>query len=491
MINFHNNKKDFITVRSSAIMQRLYLPRSSLHTFTPLQLSNHAFHPFKRQQNLVGWGMQQKRYQSQHLLGLPFRVKRHQADENAIKYHQFLEASHQSTENSALMIGQENVVVEGFVPFHSVDIKGLRSHYVADYGIDRTEHYWQTVYRDDKFHQELKVHTVTDWFRCKGTLDSINYPLGTLPTQIYAGFSYPRKLIEQVLPTPNIISIQAITKDMLDFEGRKKVIHPHEMNVSFALEKLSSRVYDLEKSRARELIRDLYHADHVRIYSLDVDLLAADIKLFSYHLPAYIYKTEIFDLASYKIINAYNGEVCGNKIYSLLKSSLFGAGIGAGIAWGVAAFTNPYLLIPQLLFRISIGSVLLGVLSAAAVKKVNTNNGFSFKTENSKDSQANARYKASDHDLKQRKLAAEMNGKASFVIKNNIQIPMDKCKLLGLDPETELTVETVSKAYKMKIREWHPDLFREKNSKAMADKMAQQINAAKDELINLLRNNQP
>ena len=143
---------------------------------------------------------------------------------------------------------------------------------------------------------------------------------------------------------------------MLEFDGTKKTIYPHEMNMSFALEKLSSRIYDMEHSRAHKNIIKRYRADHSRVHTLDVHLSQAQINLCSYHVPAYVYESKILDLANYKIVNGYSGEVHGNKIYSIMKSSVFGASVGAFATYGFTALTRPYLLIPQIVFRVAVGS---------------------------------------------------------------------------------------------------------------------------------------
>ncbi len=118
----------------------------------------------------------------------------------------------------------------------------------------------------------------------------IDYPLGTKQTQIYAGFIYPRGLIERTLPLDNLSELQPVVSD--------SVYHPHEMN---------SRLYDLEIARITKYIYKLYSADHVEITSLNMNLETAKINLISYFIPAYIYQTNLYGLVKYKIINGYAG----------------------------------------------------------------------------------------------------------------------------------------------------------------------------------------
>jgi hypothetical protein len=51
---------------------------------------------------------------------------------------------------------------------------------------------------------ETKSRTVTDWYSISGSICPIDYPLGTKKTQIYAGFEYPRRYIENALESTDL-----------------------------------------------------------------------------------------------------------------------------------------------------------------------------------------------------------------------------------------------------------------------------------------------
>jgi hypothetical protein len=422
------------------------------------------------------------------LKGLPFKVTRESANELFSGYRRFLEESYSGRKSDALAIFKCDPVKECFMPFHSADIQEVSSSYTGEYGIDRTEYYTDIEYDSTTQTTKLvtKTRTVTDWYNCKGTLSEIDYPLGTLSTQIYAGFVYPRNLVEQVLPTKDITGMNILTEEMLKFGGTKKTVYPHEMNMAYAMEKLSSRIYDLEKTRAHNKIRRKHGADHTRVNSLNVYLNHAKIKLISYYLPSYIYQSDISNLANYRFINGYSGEIYGNKIYSVIKSSLFGAGVGGLLTFGFAAITRPYLLIPELALRIAIGSSISGLLSGTAAKWRNESNQHDFISSMENEKNKNTEYIESDDDRERRKFAADMNKNNEYIKKDRILLPIDKCKLLGIDPTQDVTLQIVKEKYHQKIKQWHPDIY--VGSNLLANSMTKQINEAYIELTKILSN---
>lgn len=422
--------------------------------------------------------------------GLPFKITRVKANEIFSNNRRFLEESSDG-HSTALSIYKSDPVKECYIPFHSADVKGVTSAYVGEYGIDRTEYYWTTVYDGKESRQVLESRTVTDWYRCSGDLQLKDYPFGTLSTQIYAGFVYPRRIIEPILQTHDVINIAPINSEMLKFEGKQKIVYPHEMKMAFALEKLNSRIYNKERSRAHAAIIRRHRADHSRVTSLDVNLADAEINLISYHIPSYVYESKVTGLLNYKIINAYSGGMHGNKIYSIVKSALFGASIGGALTAGITMVTNPILIVPQILLRIVIGSSVSGAISGSFANMYNQHQNYKFISTCENETKENTQHIESDDDKERRKLAADLNIGTDYVVKNKLRLPIDKCKLLGLNPEDEITLENVKSAYHQKIKKWHPDFFREKNSQKIAEAMSRQLNDARDELIEILQTSQP
>jgi hypothetical protein len=438
-----------------------------------------------------------RRYKSD-LTGLPFKVTRSEANEKMVKHRGFLEASNDGSASTALSISKGDPVKECFVPFHSASIN-VHSSFAGQYGMDRTEYYWTSeTYPDGSGTIQTRMvqqsRIVTDWYRCSGTLSSAYYPLGTLSTQIYAGFEFPRTVIETALQTHLVAQCKPLTQEMLQFGGTKKTVYPHEMNMAYALEKLFSRVHDLEHHRAEQYIPRHFNADHARIDSLDVHFDQAEIELFSYHVPAYIYSTTVNDLLRYKVVNGHSGDIHGNKIYSVLKSSLFGAGVGSILTYAFTAVTRPFLLVPQVLFRVVLGASTSGLLSGSMAKLFNTRQESNFTSTTKSELDSNAHFEMSDEDIQRRKLAAEMNAGSDYrVNKRNLSLPVDKCKILGLNPENDISLEMVKEAYHMQIKKWHPDFFgsRDANSKKIAEAISKQLNDAHKGLSDILRTNQP
>lgn len=66
-----------------------------------------------------------------------------------------------------------------------------------------------------------------------------------------------------------------------------------------------------------------------------------------------------------------------------------------------------------------------------------------------------------------------------------IGLPIDKCKMLGLNPDESITMEMVKTAYHAKLKKWHPDFFSEQASKKQAEEMTKQLNEAYKELTTI------
>jgi len=264
--------------------------------------------------------------------GLPFRLSLDNASKILLDSRNILE---KRSKVNDLIIYEGNSIKEKFIPFYGANIRNLCSDYRASYGIDRTEveTYWeydQTLKTDVC---KTRLITVTDWYKTYGTIRKYNYPIGTTRTQIYAGFTYSRKDIENIMPKSEVSHMITLNANMLRSEnGEKRIIDPHVMNSGHALEKIINRLHDMEQSRAKEYIRKHYSADHVIIDHLDMQLNHANIDLVNFHLPAFIYQFSSDELTLYKIIDGWNGGISGDKIYSPLKTFMATSLIGMIIA---------------------------------------------------------------------------------------------------------------------------------------------------------------
>lgn len=426
-----------------------------------------------------------RNYATSH--GLPFKLSRRDAEKVLLANKSFLENAGPA-ESTSLALSKGDPIKACFLPFHSAGVRNLTSIVSGRHGHDRVVHEWVPVFDGKNTTMQYRTRVETDWYNCSFTMPLTDYPFGTKHTQIYAGFDYPRKLVEGSLRCAEVVSIEPLSEQLLSIDGKKITVFPHEMNMSNALEKLTASLYGLEQNRAHNYILNAFNADHADVSAVDVLLSEAEISLLSYHMPAYVFQSSVLDLTAYKFINAYSGNIDGNTIYSIARSAILGAGIGGVMSFAFAAMTRPYLLVPQLLLRFAMGSTIGAAFSALSAKLHNEHQNAEFISGMQREARENADYPQSDEDLERRRFAAEANGEIEYVRhRGHVRLPEDKCRLLGLDPESGITLETVKKAYHRQIKRWHPDLFRENNSKkAQAEAMTKQLNDANRELTDIL-----
>ena len=419
---------------------------------------------------------------------IPFRITRKEANQIFASKRSLLEVA---GEEDALVHYKTDPVKECFIPFHSADISNIKSSYVARYGKDRYETYWALEYNPTlkTTTPVLRTRVVIDWYNTDGTTPNISYPFGTPWSQIYAGFVYPRYLIESVLPTKNVDDLVPITSEMINFDGTKKIVYPHEMNIAFALEKINSELMNVEKKRVKSYIRRIHKADHVEIGTLDVHLDLANIDLHSYYIPAYIYQSDLESLSKYQIINANTGDINGNTIYSVFKAAVLGMGIGGVTALMFTAASRPYLLPFEIAARIFIGSSLTGLLSGIMANVSNTSTNREHKQQMQNDTNNNSEYIETDDDKERRYYSSMMNDHLEDTFKVNTprgsyNLPLDKLKLLQLENAEHIDLEVLKKAYHTQMRKWHPDLHSDK--RIVAENMTKQINVAYKDLVDTI-----
>lgn len=330
------------------------------------------------------------------------------------------------------------------------------------------EYKWVKIHNAPNKYQ-LVPQEIIDWYPVEGQTDFISYPFGSIWSQIYAGFGYPRDLIEKILPITNLSKLQEFKK------SKNQIIYTHDMNIAMALEKINSRLQDIEQSRAIKFIKQKYYADHVKLSGLDINLHLADLKLYSYFIPAYISEIDIENKIKYKIINGYTGDIFSNKIYSIYKSALFGDGLGGISFLLITLLTKPYIIIGQLLFIIILNSLISGLLSGYIAKFKNIYSDKKYKSQMAFDKKLNFDYLETEDDIQRKK----------YNISNGQNLLIDKLRLLKLDPETNITLDKLKIAYHAQLKIWHPDLHK---NKLVAENMTKQINLAYSELVSLLKN---
>ena len=400
--------------------------------------------------------------------GLPFKI-------DATKANELLKNKRGAMESKT----SDDKLITCFVPFYSADIRSLSSTYTAKYGVERTEYHTTLQYN-----AALKIpmptvqsKTIIDWHTITDNMMAIDYPLGKKFLQTYAGFIYPRELIEKVLPTKNLVSLQNLTSDMV----KDKIIYPHEMKYDYAVEKIINRIVEAEKSRIKYYIKIKYDTDNVVVESVNVHFNKAGVKMYQYYIPAYISETNINETYKYKIMNAYTGDSYSNNVYSVYKTSMLGAGLTGLSMVGIGLFM-PHLLPIKIAMASGAGGVLTGTFAKAS--NVWKSNGYTMQMES--EAKTNMNYKADYNDEARRRFAKQCNDQFDYVRVANLRLPIDKLKILQLDAGSEINLTTLKVAYLKQIRQWHPDTH---TNKDLAESMTKRINEANAEIRRILNKN--
>lgn len=443
-------------------------------------------------------------------VGLPFTISRQDAERILVNNRGILEESVNNKSTDLTLYDSKRAIRECFIPFHSADIKNIQTTFSGQYGIDHTEWVWIYTYNPStKSMQSSYVpQTVTNWYSVTGTLDPTDYPFGVTDTQIYAGFKYPRKHIESTLTKSKVIQIDKLTEEMLcnGASKQRRIVYPHDMTISFALEKIFNNVHYLENTRVDKYIRRKYNADHVKISDISVHHDKADIKLKSYHLPAYIY---CFDqINSYtgsnviicKIVDGYTGKYDGDKALSTTKLFLLGSLIGVGavpLFFGIVPTTA--LTLGSLIGRMIFGGLLTGIPVSFLGKLRQSYKYEKDKVNANHDDEHNHSFQETDDDIKRCREAEQFNiGNADYNDTNQdryryVDVDIDattkeKLILLNLDSNKLPTEPDLKVQYHIMIKKWHPDTY--KGDKIVADKMSSQINNAYNALLLIIRRQQ-
>ncbi|AYV82704.1 MAG: DnaJ-like subfamily C member 3 [Hyperionvirus sp.] len=404
---------------------------------------------------------------------LPFKISREQANKKLLTDRKFLDETGKA-DFKMFMFGKSSAaelvntkgdpVRERYIPFHSIDVSNLKSRYIGHRGYDRTEYYTVWVY-NAALKMSMPVtqsRTVTDWSPAAGELNPNDYPLGTIETQIYAGFKYPRLFLNKALRTHHIFKdLVPLTKEMI--EKNKPTVEPHEMKYAMALDKINAALHDYEIRRAKDDICRKHGADRASITQLDMQLGEAQITPHSYYVPAYIYcgEAQVDDLTSYKFINGFTGNIEGESTKSFWKSLAFGSGVGA-----MATSVGTYLLFPalgmsQLLLRTFAGAAVSGLSFSSVMRARSIILNSKYSKEQNDDIKTNDAYYETDDDKKRRNFAEHFS-----VVDSKYK---DTCLLFGLDFTKEFTLIDLKKRYHEQLIIWHPDQY--KGDKKIAEDM--------------------
>lgn len=451
------------------------------------------------------------------IVGLPFKIAAAEAEASAAKKRSIFAVNESATHSVTESVNHSSQLHACFMPFYTANIKNITATYVADVGKYRTETYMENETIDGKSEVVVRTRTVTDWTIKSGTLPLTSYPIGTTFTQIYADFNYDREIVESACQTVDVNKTVPITQEMINLADEKRTVYPHEMNQLFVEEKLATKIKQLEQARAETYILNAFHGDVVNITSLTISKRHATIDLFSYHVAAYVFTQHMGKYTSVTVVNGFNGQFKGQHILSASKTSAFGGIMGgiAGFALGLAA---PVSLPAQILVRVALGSSLSAFFSALYARWHNATLGRGLQISQ-QEAEDNKRYPQSKSDIDTRSAAKKANEGPTYVYDKQLKkpvleaevveanhastvaareepvimptssLPEAPCKVLGLDPNNNLTYQDVEKAYNTQLARQHAGLFSSESAKRRADENLRNMSAARDELGKILRAN--
>ena len=420
------------------------------------------------------------------LTSLPFKINREQVNNIITNDKNYFEKDNEhervTDTKDKLELFKGDPVTRRYIPFHTASVDNMYSSFEGEYGIDRVETYTKYVMKHKVMQPEPHVRIVTDWYRCYGTTIATDYPLGASNTQIYADFKYPREHIEQSLRTEDIKNLRKIARD------KSAILDVHSMNMSYGIEKIIAAIHQMETDKAEESIRNDYRADHVRISTLDMHVERARIVPKSYHIPAYIYKNKLGSGHSeIKVISGYDGTIKGDKFYSPQK---------VGIAWGsiglvLGILTMPLRASPQVTLamigaRAAIATGIFGGLAAMWAKYYTEYKYRKHREQLKKEREYNRFTKETDDD-KRRKSFGETDRKINTKEKKNTVLYgyTTECRILGIDPKSEITLALLKEQYRKSLMKWHPDHHKE--NRKLANDMTTRINEAYQELKKVVK----
>lgn len=449
-------------------------------------------------------------------IGLPFKISRKQANDTILQNKRWFEESETVNKTSLIVYDDRVNIKECYIPFHGVDIKNLSSSFSGSIGRDRSEFYTYYVYNHKtKCNQPvIGVRTVTDWYDIPVShLGPIDYPFGLQCTQVYAGFEYPKDEIKEALMTSSPSSVVDITtlkdSDLVDEKGNKRIVKPHEMTISYAIETIFLALHKNETERAMKYALKLHSADHVQIENLVIHLEKAKIVLKSYHYPAFIHSYHQNNIPLVKIVNGYNGSFGGEYALSTTKLFFFGGLIGFGAAIPFAS--APAISTALFAGRLAAGSMIGGILSAIYARYRHVIRRNSSDKRHQERKSHNATFQPTDDDIKRQTTAEEFNedmhhnssrnhnndsGSQEHIHNDSEKYQKERSRrttidqrtrecliLLGLPPNILPTKKELSHAYHLMIKKWHPDTYN--GDKIFATNMTVKISEARVHLDKL------
>ena len=274
---------------------------------------------------------------------LPFKITIHSAKEILTKSQTFFDSDYDSI-----------VISPIYVPFYGANINDANCSFNGKYGKDRDELYFVTVYDGKQFSVQPRIRTVTDWSGCHGNSTLLNYPITTESTQIYAGFEYSPKIIENVLRTKYVSELRD--------ENIKLTENQLIMQYDYAKNKIKKHVKKLIKNNALIEIKNNYNADRSEINT--IAYLIEKFNMLLYYVSAYICVYSSRSKTYYRIVNGYTGEISKSLIYGINHVAIASSCV-SGISSLVA-----FIFFPQAIASIALCNLLF-VTGCVSIAQIN------------------------------------------------------------------------------------------------------------------------
>lgn len=433
---------------------------------------------------------------SSTIVGLPFKIKESEALKILENNHSIFETDIREKDKKF----SKRKIIKAYIPFHTVIIKNLASKYVGEKGHDRTEVYWVTVTNSKgNSYPQMQTRTVTDWYPVSGKTYQSDYNVNLERTKLhrYADFEFPEKYIANCLVTNNVIKS---SYENINVDSSIK-IYPHNMNFSKAFDDILKVLTTDEKTKAEEHIINAYNCDRSSVNQTTMLLENIDLETLSYHIPAYLYITEIDGRKICKIINGYNGQYNGDSVYSTLKMGIGGTAFGILIGFVSIPFFPVYvtyaaqMTVARLIaIRIGLSGLVGGLFGSIGSVFYTSYHYESTRDKLKTDKIENDSTEETLEDVERKQIGSNSYQSHADSKKNADTQTKSKTKtthkyeyeygILQISLETKLTLVSLKKSRIEMLKKYHPDVY--KGNKDTANLMTISINEAYETLLKTL-----
>lgn len=347
-------------------------------------------------------------------------------------------------EKNALQISPGNPLKQAYVPFFGVTAKIPMTRYTGKYGIDRIT---VSVSTDKNGNPLITPKVVTDWHYISGTLGSSSYSPNNDGMIVYAGFSWPRGLMERAM------SDYHFTQQLAPFDSSTVnngiLVDPFLRKAALTHGIFYERIRNHEKNRAECDVKKNVRCDHVEINDLDYNY--NEFKLSSFLLPAYILQ---YPNCPPRILPAFNPST---KIVGPAPLSSIKVGTTIGIIATIASVFLP----PPLSITARIAWIAASAMSSGLLAKYNLVIRDAWQqTSIAKEKEENESVSESFADKDRREttegFATPIKQKESSA--DLLEVDEIYFEILELDSKKPVTEKMVNDAFNNKIKKVHPDL---------------------------------